>query len=124
MKPFNLEEAKAGKPVVTADRLPVRILCYDRHSVSHPIVAIVESNEPNHEVVYYQLNGVHNNLWPNYNLHMATEKKTGWVNMYHCFYKIYPRRECDSVFSTEEEAKAYVVDKKNYITTIKIEWEE
>ena len=30
MKPFNLEEAKAGKPVCTRDGRDVRIVCFDR----------------------------------------------------------------------------------------------
>lgn len=29
-KPFNLEEAKAGKLVVTRDGRPVKIVCFDR----------------------------------------------------------------------------------------------
>lgn len=42
-KPFNLEEAMAGKPVCTRTGYPVRILCYDRKRCEHPIVALWDS---------------------------------------------------------------------------------
>lgn len=41
MKPFNLEEAKQGKPVCTRDGCKARILCFDKISIcSTPIVAL------------------------------------------------------------------------------------
>lgn len=43
MKPFNLEEAKAGKKVVTKYGTKVsRFLCFDRKGWDTPIVALVE----------------------------------------------------------------------------------
>ena len=41
MRKFNLEEAKAGKPVVTRTGRPVRILCWDAKG-RDPIVALIE----------------------------------------------------------------------------------
>lgn len=42
MKDFNLEEAKAGKPVITRDGREARIVCFDRLSAGdRPIVALV-----------------------------------------------------------------------------------
>lgn len=41
MKPFNLEEAKAGKPVCTRDGYDARILCFDAKNPYYPVVALV-----------------------------------------------------------------------------------
>lgn len=44
-KPFDLEAAKAGKPVCTRDGRKVRILCYDLKGAEYPIVALVEAHD-------------------------------------------------------------------------------
>lgn len=53
MKPFNLEEAKAGKPVCTRDGRNARIICFDRKG-DMPIVVIIEKG--NHEPVQVNCN--------------------------------------------------------------------
>lgn len=42
MKPFNLEEAKAGKPVVNGEGFPVRILAFDNSGREHSIYGVVK----------------------------------------------------------------------------------
>lgn len=42
MKKFNLEEAKAGKPVITRDGSEARIICFDMKNDLYPIVALIE----------------------------------------------------------------------------------
>lgn len=49
MKPFNLEEAKAGKPVCTRDGRKVRLLCFDAKSNNYPIVGLILSSWGNVE---------------------------------------------------------------------------
>lgn len=44
MKPFNLEEAKAGKPVCTRDGRRVEILSFDNPNNGSPILARVFSD--------------------------------------------------------------------------------
>lgn len=44
MKPFNLEEAKAGKPVCTRDDRRVEILSFDNPNNGYPILARVFSD--------------------------------------------------------------------------------
>lgn len=44
MKPFNLEEALAGKPVVTLTGIPARIICHDRDDPLYPLVALIKGN--------------------------------------------------------------------------------
>ena len=41
-KPFNLEEAKAGRPVCTRNGQEVRIICFNAKSENYPIVALVK----------------------------------------------------------------------------------
>ena len=51
MKQFNLEEAKAGKPICTRDGIPVRIICFNKQGDDKPIVALVRANlESNKEL--------------------------------------------------------------------------
>lgn len=46
MKPFNLEEAKQGKPVCTLSGKPVEILKFDRVSkYGFPIVALIDNGD-------------------------------------------------------------------------------
>lgn len=40
-KPFDLEQAKAGKPVCTRDGRKARIICFDLKNGNHPIVAVI-----------------------------------------------------------------------------------
>lgn len=42
MRCFNLEDAKAGKPVCTVSGRNVRIVCSDRRDKTNPIVALVD----------------------------------------------------------------------------------
>lgn len=58
MKPFNLEEAKAGKPVCTLDGKDVRIICFDAAG-DFPIVGLVTvDNDPNIEsAAHFCING-------------------------------------------------------------------
>lgn len=41
MKPFNLEEAKAGKPVCTRDGRKVKIISFENPNSAYPILAKV-----------------------------------------------------------------------------------
>lgn len=51
MKPFDLEEAKTGKPICTRDGLPARIICFNKQGDDKPIVALVRANlESNKEL--------------------------------------------------------------------------
>lgn len=114
MKPFDLEKAKAGKPVCTKDGRPARIVCYDRKGEIYPIVALVEYAENREKVFSYTENGRNTIDCDNTNdLVMAAEKKEGWINIYgngHCSSNIYPTER----MAITSEA----------IATVKVEWEE
>lgn len=54
-KPFNLEQAKAGKPVYTRDGRKARIICFDAKTLGdYPIIALVENADNSiYEAAYY-----------------------------------------------------------------------
>lgn len=81
LKEFDLEAAKAGKPVCTKDGRKARIICFDRNW-EYPIVALIEC-ENGEEMIsacdkdgkarIYETQGT--------DLMMLPEKKEGWVNL-------------------------------------------
>jgi hypothetical protein len=123
-KPFDLEAAKAGKPVCTRDGRKARIISFDRHGEDCPIIALVvdSKNAECEEVIDYTLDGICNENIINHNkydLMMFTRKKEGWLNI----FKDFEDTVC-CVYPTEKEALEDGETEKDYITTIKIEWEE
>lgn len=127
MKKFNLDEylKNPQKKVITRYGVPVRIICTDKvcdnKGSQKPIIALV--NFGNKEVVYpYSSDGVSSPLLSEYDLFFASEKREGWINIYKYNSGITPGSQ---VYNTKEEAEAAIgsglVD---YISTIKIQWEE
>ena len=112
LRPFDLEAAKAGKPVCTRDGRKARIICFDRDWDMH-IVALV--SDPLGESVHYYLSNGKVDFYKqnDEDLMMLPEKKEGWVNVYK-----------DLVYDTKEEALAGRSESRIYIDTIKISWEE
>lgn len=87
LKKFDLEAAKAGKPVCTRDGRKARIISFDRHGEDCPIIALVvdSKNAECEEVIDYTLDGICNENIINHNkydLMMLPQKKEGWVNIY------------------------------------------
>lgn len=120
LKEFDLEAAKAGKPVCTRDGRKARIICWDKKG-NYPIVALIQDNENSEHIEYYTENGIFSNGGneKNRDLMMFTRKKEGWLNI----YKDFEDTVC-CVYPTEKEALEDGETEKDYITTIKIEWEE
>lgn len=123
LKPFDLEAAKAGKPVCTRDGRKVRIISCSLRNKNFPIAAIVEDEEEN--VYQFEANGVCDEHDENLDLMMLPEKRSGWVNVY---------RDCDganitkddNIYSSREAAiaSAQFIDGNHYVATTKINWEE
>lgn len=118
LKPFNLEAAKAGKPVCTRDGRKARIICWDRidsTGCNLPIVALVQCEET--EVLQLYHDDGKCDVKADLDLMMLPEKKEGWVNVYKgglLDTKSYP---------TKKEA----FDKacpEGYVDTVKVCWEE
>lgn len=118
LKPFDLEAAKAGKPVCTRDGRKARIICFDLNNKNFPIVAIINC-DTEENAYQYDIDGVCDEHDNNLNLMMSPEKKEGWVNL--CKNN-YGDTLAVGVFPNREEAVSNCPP--SYLGTIKIEWEE
>lgn len=123
MKQFNLEEylANPSRKVVTRDGRKVRIIYTDAKS-SYPVIALAEIYDGTSEqFLTLTKNGKYFKGGPNTNdLFFAPEKHEGWINLYKSGINWSLGA---SIWQTEEEAKKWV-GAADYVTTIKIEWEE
>ena len=124
MKQFNLEEylINPNKKVVTGSGKSVRIICVDRIDNTYPIIALVH-NEEREAVQHYTEDGaaiVGSKCLQD--LFFAPEKKQGWINLYkiNSIISLGPQ-----AYDTKEKAKSAIGNNSgDYISTIKIEWEE
>lgn len=112
LKEFNLEGAKAGKPVCTRDGRKARIICFDLNNKNFPIVAII--NCDSEENAYqYDIDGICDEHDNNLNLMMSPEKKEGWVIIHK-----------EAIYDKETAEKIARETTANVIRIQKIEWEE
>lgn len=120
MKPFDLKLAKEGHPVCTRDGKDVRIICFDRKDELYPIIALIEYPSQD-RVECFTDKGKANfcNEIDNHDLMMKSTKKEGWINIYKNRASYFTL----NIFKTKKEAFDGRIE-INYITTIKIEWEE
>jgi len=119
LKEFDLEAAKAGKPVCTRDGRKARIICFDRNDL-YPIVALIECEDGKEIIGAYSKEG-QTEIYKikGTNLMMLPEKKEGWVNIDKGGSG---KITISSPYSTKEEAVHN--DNETTIDTIKIYWEE
>ena len=124
MKEFNLEEFKKNpsQKVVTRDGREVRIICTDAKG-DEPIVALVYNNIRDEENVYtYNKDGIfYKDNDSCLDLFFDTIKKEGWVNLFK--NEELPFVNGD-VYESEKEAKEAAEGESDFITSVKIEWEE
>ena len=124
MKPFNLEEAKAGKPVCNGYGMDVRILCYDLKDDKYPVAGAITDPETNRETLQkYTLDGyvIGDGANNNSDLFMKPEKKEGWINIYQ--KSNYEHLYVPKIYATKDEAYLNRCS-IGYVDTTKIEWEE
>ena len=125
MKQFNLQEylKNPSRKIVTRDWRTVRIICTDFQS-DKPIIGLVKDKEENKERAYnFSEDGkqylTEDVVESNLDLFFVPIKKEGWVNIYQD-----NELTCNSIFDTKEKAEKIGKSLDNYITTIKIEWEQ
>lgn len=126
MKQFNLEEylKNPTRKVITRDGKSARIICTDRVDKTHTILALLFENEDSdrEEVYQYTSKGEY---YPNaispHDLCFAPIKKSGWINLYKMNSIISPGPRA---YNTKEEAESVAGNRSDYISTIKIKWEE
>lgn len=123
LKEFNLEAAKAGKPVCTRDGRKARIICFDA-KCNKPIVALIYDCNKETVLQYLENGRFFVDQIDKYDLMMFPQKKEGWVNVYKS-YNVGKKIPCmASIYPTKEEAKKSSVVGFDYVDTVKIEWEE
>ena len=124
MEQFSLEKylANPSRKVVTKDGRPVRILCTDRISYNVEIVGLIMNNNGMESIFTWTQQGKeYVNGDTSNDLFFAPETHEGWINVY---------RNNDShtyagaVYDSKEDAEKRKIIDENYVTTIKIEWEE
>ena len=123
LRPFDLEAAKAGKPVCTRDGRKARIICFDA-KYDKPIVALIYDCNKETVLQYLESGRFFVDQIDKYDLMMLPQKKEGWVNVYKS-YNVGKTIPCmASIYPTKEEAKKSSVVGFDYVDTVKIEWEE
>lgn len=116
LKPFNIEEAKQGKPVYTRGGKPARVISYDAKSGEHTknLIVLIECGKEYEEIERYTLNGKYYiDDESEKDLMIVADKKIGYANI--CLKDLYP---------TEEDAINNSDFFDGYITTVKVEYYE
>ena len=125
MEQFSLEKylANPSRKVVTRDGRKARIICTDMKSTTYPVVALIEDGSDYEQPTTLSKNGEYAvNESSRSDLFFVPQKHEGWINVY---------RNSDSghtyagaVYDSKEDAEKRKIIDENYVTTIKIEWEE
>lgn len=122
MRPFDLQEylKNPDRQIVTRAGRNVRIICTNRNSDDHPIVALLQGPVCENTCCYRRDGLWLDNAETPIDLLFTPEKKSGWINVCRGCGE-YNTYVCNKIFATKEEAKR---EKRDIIATIKIEWEE
>lgn len=122
MQPFSLKEylVNPNKKLITKDGRKAKII-YTNAKGKCPIIALVESeNNLCESPRSYTAEGICFPINEQSDLFFAGEKHEGWVN-------VYRDESCShyagDIFNSKDEALA-IAEGYNYVSTIKIEWEE
>lgn len=120
MRPFNLEEylKNPSRKVVMRDGKRARIICTDRLG-AFPVIALVKSDKAETVLFYTNTGRIYPEMPSGYDLFFVPEIHEGWINVYSDSYFSTSIR----IFPSEEEAKKEGKKWKDYVATVKIEWE-
>ena len=118
MKPFNLEAALAGAPVVTRYGFKVTQLHEFSTVLTPSLFGVIGENKC---VSSWCSNG--KSVDPHFDLFMAPVKKKGWLNIYKIQNAI-PACIASATFVYADEATAKRNADKTILATVPIEWEE
>ena len=122
MKQFNLEEylKNPSRKVVTRCGKNVRIVCTDAKNV-YSVVALIAEDKSERAETYLKDGRYSENRQSSDDLFFAPKKHEGWVNV----HKVENTPYLDTcIWPTEECAKKGAKYTDNYVSTVKIEWEE
>ena len=125
MEQFSLEKylANPSRKVVTRDGRNARIICTDMKSTTYPVVALREDGSGYEQIFTFSKNGEYTvNESSRNDLFFAPETHEGWINVYR--YSDGGHAYAGAVYDSKEDAEKRKIIDENYVTTIKIEWEE
>ena len=118
MKPFNLDEALAGKPVITRDGKQVTQLTLFEIEGNFPLKGVVDKG-----FATWTTKGFFHDTQQNhpYNLFMASEKKSIWINIYENKSHMWSSYGYNSLEEANEANKVVInITDSVYIKTIEI----
>ena len=121
MRQFNLEEYLKNplRKVVTRDGRNVKIHCTNFTKAQH-IIAQIEGND--YSSAFHKDGIFVNGFEANCDLFFAPEKHEGWVNLFKNSSRNFLGQS--TIYESEKTAIEDGEFYGNYLTTIKIEWEE
>ena len=120
MKEFSLEEylKNPSRKVVTRDGRNVRIICTDFDNPDFPVIVEIKGNQ---WPLSFATNGEAIKGRPlSCDLFFAPTKHTDYINLYRDESVYF----LGGVYTSEEYAKNIARGNDQYITTIRVEWEE
>ena len=125
MEQFSLEKylANPSRKVVTRSGRKVRkILCTDRRGSDYPVIALVEFDWGEDTIGYTKDGKYRIGDKSDGDLFFAPEKHEGYINIYRNSDN--GRVYTGAAYDSKEDAEKRKESGENYVTTIKIEWEE
>lgn len=129
MKPFKLDEylKNPSRELITRDgRKVTKVLCTNAKG-RFPIVALVESFDGENETAISYTNSGHLFDGVDYNpdLFFAPEKCEGWINIFkNSNDTAFLGENCIYSYSSKEDAEREGMKCDDYVSTVKVEWEE
>ena len=126
MKAFTLEEylKDPERKAVTRDGRNAHIVDTDvKKRAYFPVLALVDEGSHEASIFYTKYGQYPFGEENSYDLFFASEKKEGWINI---LKGTYDARyiEHTRIFKSKEDAEKALECYSDYITTLKIEWEE
>jgi len=117
MKPFNLEKALAGEPVVTRDgRKIIDLYHFKDVKTKFSLVVLIENNS---SVDHYTTKGTWTEDFENQELDLFMAEPETWINVY--YSKVQDKIWNSVKYNSEEEAKENIVTTmSSYLTTVQI----
>lgn len=122
MKPFDLDKAKAGAPVVNRNGDCVTIASYNlskQACCDFTVLALIHRADGDSFVLVDE-SGKYSVHDSSFDLFMASKKREGWINIYQ--RKGERRKAAMTIYPSEEAAKSHILS--SHLATVKIEWEE
>lgn len=122
-KPFDLEKAKAGHPVVTREGRKARIVCTDFNNSDEFSILSLISRDDGYEVPNFSYKDGKSAISDDHDLLMAPVKKTYHIIIYKDMYQYFSTGLFDSL-KIVNEIEENLDEKFEFVKTISFELEE